>query len=384
MKHFVKSYQLSYTYKIINYLKYRQIRESCTFLERVIPVSYTHLPEIPPPDPLTLPGQNENEGNYPSPGDANQYSESESQRSSNFNYTLGNLPQPAGSNNDQQTLDKQEEEDEYDDEDYEDEEEPSPPPSASNSMLLPRSGSHTTIRPTVVPTRSVYSPSQTQQVILGSNTQHGAQVIRDSEGTVTPGEVLQPGQYVPGSGGYTIPSGFRGRVKSVAGDKTEATATGGGQAQTQTVLLTPGSGNITYIDKSGSKQEVVGRESYYNRRYTYPSSSRSYYYGRNGDYDYRNRYNTRSLLPNNNYNNNYNGNNRNYDSFVTVTKSETGELNGDKADEKKKITHTYYTKSSTCGYFTFSCNIVHGSNGRTKICRPNPPTNADGTPCGQY
>lgn len=62
--------------------------------------------------------------------------------------------------------------------------------------------------------------------------------------------------------------------------------------------------------------------------------------------------------------------------YVTVTNNIAGKM----GDPKPNYEHRYYTKSSTCGYFTFSCNIVHGSNGRTKICKPKLPTNADGTP----
>lgn len=65
------------------------------------------------------------------------------------------------------------------------------------------------------------------------------------------------------------------------------------------------------------------------------------------------------------------------DSYVTITKSVSGSLdNANTAPtDDKKFESTYYTKSSTCGYFTFSCNIVYGSNGRSKICRPKQPTN---------
>lgn len=66
------------------------------------------------------------------------------------------------------------------------------------------------------------------------------------------------------------------------------------------------------------------------------------------------------------------------DSFVTVTKSISGSLDNTKTppSDDKKFESTYYTKSSTCGYFTFTCNVVYGSNGRSKICRPRTP--ADG------
>uniref|UniRef100_A0A1A9WBT0 Uncharacterized protein n=1 Tax=Glossina brevipalpis TaxID=37001 RepID=A0A1A9WBT0_9MUSC len=65
------------------------------------------------------------------------------------------------------------------------------------------------------------------------------------------------------------------------------------------------------------------------------------------------------------------------DSFVTVTKSITGSLDNSKnpPQDNKNFQSTYYTKSSTCGYFTFSCNIVYGANGRSKVCRPKAPTN---------
>lgn len=65
------------------------------------------------------------------------------------------------------------------------------------------------------------------------------------------------------------------------------------------------------------------------------------------------------------------------DTYVTVTKSVTGSVDNTKtpAEDKQNFASTYYTKSSTCGYFTFSCNIVYGANGRSKICRPKAPSN---------
>lgn len=65
------------------------------------------------------------------------------------------------------------------------------------------------------------------------------------------------------------------------------------------------------------------------------------------------------------------------DTYVTVTKSVSGSLDNNKTppEDNKEFASTYYTKSSTCGYFTFSCNIVYGKNGRSKICRPKAPSN---------
>lgn len=61
-------------------------------------------------------------------------------------------------------------------------------------------------------------------------------------------------------------------------------------------------------------------------------------------------------------------------SYVTVTKSVTGSMDESKSppEDKQKFASTYYTKSSTCGYFTSSCNTVYGKNGRGKICRKAP------------
>lgn len=55
------------------------------------------------------------------------------------------------------------------------------------------------------------------------------------------------------------------------------------------------------------------------------------------------------------------------DSFVSVTKSTSGSVD---ENDQGKVASTYFTKSSTCGQFTFSCNIVYGSEGRSRICRP--------------
>lgn len=63
--------------------------------------------------------------------------------------------------------------------------------------------------------------------------------------------------------------------------------------------------------------------------------------------------------------------------FVSVSNSVAGKI--EDKNSSKNYEHRYYTKSSTCGYFTFSCNVVYGSNGRRKICKPKLPTYSDGT-----
>lgn len=210
---------------------------------------------------------------------------------------------------------------------------------------------------------------------------------------------MQPGQTIHGTPEYTIPKGYRGRITSVAGPQ-KTSAQGG---QSQTVVITPGVGNVTYTNLSAGRYQPpvmnipVGQQA---AEGGYEQNSQSGHVGsedtqlqnggqpsfpvrRNGS-----QFNQRNGRTSRNGNHIRNGHSLNThhqptpDSFVTVTKSVTGQLDNGKANNSTgKYTHTYYTKSSTCGYFTFSCNIVFGSNGRTKICRPNPQTKPDGTPC---
>ena len=243
-------------------------------------------------------------------------------------------------------------------------------------------------------------PTQTQHIVLGPLNGRGAQIIQDSddEDQYSPGDILQPGQTIHGTPEYTIPKGYRGRITSVAGP--QKTAAQGGQSQT--VVISPGAGNVTYTNPSVGYYQPpvmsipVGQQSVEEG---YDQSSQSVNLGnghtqlRNGrqqsvptrwNGSYSSQRNGRTSRNGNNIRNGQSLNTYHHptpDSFVTVTKSVTGQLDNGKASNAGKYTHTYYTKSSTCGYFTFSCNIVFGSNGRTKICRPNPPTTPDGTPC---
>jgi hypothetical protein len=57
------------------------------------------------------------------------------------------------------------------------------------------------------------------------------------------------------------------------------------------------------------------------------------------------------------------------DSYVSISNTLSGSLSENDQDNGK-FASTYFTKSSTCGHFTFSCNIVYGAEGRSRICRP--------------
>ncbi|XP_016662361.1 uncharacterized protein LOC103310238 isoform X5 [Acyrthosiphon pisum] len=171
-----------------------------------------------------------------------------------------------------------------------------------------------------VQTKKETIPKQEQNIILKLDDKHDAQITRDSDSQLKSGQVLDAGQVIPGTNGTKIPNGFRGRVASVAGDHTEAKAIPGGQAQTQTVFLTPGVGSLTVVDKTKLRAQL------------------------------------------------------NKESYVKPIKSFKTEINGGigkfQPDEKNV---QYFTKSSTCGYFSFSCNYVNGAKDGPKICKPNPP-----------
>lgn len=190
------------------------------------------------------------------------------------------------------------------------------------------------------------SGGNTQHIVLGSLGNQDAEITqRSSEQQPEEGRVYQPGERVPGTGGYTIPIGFTGSVKSVASkDNTYAIGSKNSPSQAQTVSLKPGTGKIKYIYPKST--------STYSRN-VHPKDLKSLYSGSTKQVD-DNRY-------------------------ISVSKSVTGALDSDN-NVKKQYSHTYYTKSSSCGYFTFTCTIVSGTNGKTKVCKPKIPTNPDGTP----
>ncbi|CAG5008093.1 unnamed protein product [Parnassius apollo] len=179
--------------------------------------------------------------------------------------------------------------------------------------------------------------SNTQHIVLGSLNNQDAEITQRNSERPDESKTYQPGERVPGTGGYTIPAGFTGSVKSVASkEKTYVVGSKESPSQAQTVTLTPGTGKV---------------------RYTYPSS-----YGRHVDPG-----KLRSLQS------------KPHSPYVTLSKSVTRDLDAEN-NVRKQYSHSYYTKSSSCGFFTFTCTMVSGAEGRKKVCRPKIPTNPDGSP----
>lgn len=179
----------------------------------------------------------------------------------------------------------------------------------------------------------------TQHILLGSLNEQDAEITQQNSERPDEKKTYQPGERVPGTGGYTIPIGFTGSVKSVASqEKTYVVGSNDSPSQAQTVTLTPGTGKVKYTYPS-----LHGRS-------VHPKDLRSLYSPKSDD----NRY-------------------------VSVSKSVTRSLD-DENNIRKQYSHTYYTKSSSCGYFTFTCTMVSGSDGRKKVCKPKIPTNPDGSP----
>lgn len=140
---------------------------------------------------------------------------------------------------------------------------------------------------------------------------------------------LYAGDVIPGTKSYKVPSGFRGRFLPPDVHPSDI----------QTSVTN--SGRMTEIDYRGPSKQgkiYIQKDNLENQQH----------YLKDG-----------------------------YDGFMTVTKSETGELQ----NKSRNYDHTYYTKSSTCGFFTYTCNVIDGPDGRTKICKQNSATDINGTPC---
>ncbi|RLU18728.1 hypothetical protein DMN91_009085 [Ooceraea biroi] len=225
----------------------------------------------------------------------------------------------------------------------------SSPTLSSNSNPTPSSSSNPTLSKTV----SQQSRTQSQTIRVVKGNQYDLHVSQDSN--VQPGDTLQPGQSV---GGYAIPPELRGKVISTAG--VETIAQGDGKSQSQTVSVVPKDLNNTRTPVIETRSLQTSHERHIGRHTSSGKDQRS--------------------------SSSHNASSDRYvkpipaakPSYYTVTNSFAGKMNG--SNEPRKYEHRYYTKSSTCGYFTFSCNVVYGSNGRTKICKPRMPTYPNGTP----
>lgn len=174
----------------------------------------------------------------------------------------------------------------------------------------------------------------TQHIVLDSLDNHDAEITQRNSERPDESKTYQPGERIPGTGGYTIPAGFTGSVKSVASkENTYVVGSKESPSQAQTVTLTPGTGKV---------------------RYSFPRTVSA---GK-----------LRSLRPR-----------PRDDRYVSVSKSVARDLDAED-HVRKQYSHSYYTKSSSCGFFTFTCTMVSGAEGRKKVCRPKIPTNPDGTP----
>ncbi|KAJ3660459.1 hypothetical protein Zmor_004908 [Zophobas morio] len=215
--------------------------------------------------------------------------------------------------------------DEYHDEEYDDYE-----------------GDYTTPKTRTKSIISQASKNQRQHIVLDPLEDLDA-TVQQSYGYPPDGTILQPGEYVPGSPGYQIPPGFRGRVKSVAnGQNTYST---GKNSQAQSVTLTPGTGRVIYkrpIYAVSSNTHFRNGHIGFGSGYTYQPANYQVKSGKS--------------LPN----------------FVSLTKSETGSKN---PYTGQKTPSVYYTQSSSCGVFTNTCVF----NGNGKLCFPKPKTNPDGS-----
>ncbi|XP_015607207.1 uncharacterized protein LOC107273476 [Cephus cinctus] len=200
------------------------------------------------------------------------------------------------------------------------------------------------------------------------------------------GDVLESGQSLPG---YTVPPGFRGRIASLP-EPAKASDTHNSHSRP---ALNPSESHGIH-DASPALQTRSSHTHRYRERN--PTTQRKYFSHPSGFGENRMQRQPSHSVPNTYLRANF-ASNPNSDAdldtgpsygrpprpnYYTVTNSVAGKMDDSNGSRNagRKYEHRYYTKSSTCGYFTFSCNIVHGSNGRTKICKPKVPTNPDGSP----
>ncbi|XP_066250562.1 collagen alpha-2(I) chain isoform X2 [Euwallacea similis] len=244
---------------------------------------------------------------------------------------------------------------EYVDEDYgedEDISEEAPEPIVASGKLLQRNLEPPLAVNTEEPQKKVVSQSsdyQKQHILLDPLEDLDATVHQSKGNAPVDGMVLQPGQIIPGSTGYKIPAGFRGRVTSISnGPNTYAI---GQHAQAQSVTLSPGSGKIYYSKPSSPIYGVVTKTTYKDGHYGTGYSYQPIYH----PVGYRVKSGT--ILPN----------------FVSISKSETGSEN---LGTGRRTPNVYYTQSSSCGMFTNSCVYTNGK----KTCFPVRKMNSDGSP----
>ncbi|XP_044269038.1 collagen alpha-1(III) chain-like isoform X2 [Tribolium madens] len=193
-------------------------------------------------------------------------------------------------------------------------------------------------------TKSIISQgfkTQRQHIILDPLEDLDA-TVQQSYGYPPDGTIFQPGDSIPGSPGFQIPAGFRGRVKAIAnGPNTYAT---GKNSQAQSVTLTPGTGRIIYkkpiyaVTSNSHQNGYIG----FGSGYTYQPATYQVKSGKS--------------LPN----------------FISLSKSESGSKNPYTGQKTPKV---YYAQSSSCGVFTNTCVF----NGSEKLCFPKPKTNPDGS-----
>ncbi|XP_034941761.1 apomucin-like [Chelonus insularis] len=226
----------------------------------------------------------------------------------------------------------EDEDDENDEEEYAEEDDLMPPANGELEMKTSGSKHITSMHP-------------------GNSRRLDTHVEQISSSKLKEGSILEAGTSLPG---FTIPQGFRGKVTSISDRRDQENE----KSQKHTVSPIFNHDRVQHskipeMRSLNNEHDRIGSHSseWDNNRYS------TKFTGTNG------KFKSMTVAP---VKTNY----------YTVTNSVAGKL----GDARKKYEHRYYTKSSTCGYFTFSCDIVHGSNGRTKICKPKMPTYPDGTP----
>lgn len=160
---------------------------------------------------------------------------------------------------------------------------------------------------------------------------------------------IQPGEKIPGTRGYSVPSGFRGRV--VLGNSISAAGFNGQRGSHSTVYSSSGGpGASQYLTHTqGSHSSSAMSSSMTSSRHTMPGMQRVYSYRQTV---------TSQNMPMT-------------QSEVTGSAS-SGKSWGSMMSSGKSWNSKSWDSSGNmeCGYFSMNCNVVFGPFKQTKVCKP--------------
>nr|XP_027236288.1 uncharacterized protein LOC113827591 isoform X1 [Penaeus vannamei]XP_027236289.1 uncharacterized protein LOC113827591 isoform X2 [Penaeus vannamei] len=158
---------------------------------------------------------------------------------------------------------------------------------------------------------------------------------------------IQPGEKIPGTRGYKVPSGFRGRV--VLGNSLAAVGFNGQRGSHSTFYSSGGGPGASQYLTQGSHSSSAMSSAMTSSRHTMPGMQRVY--------SYRQTVTSQNMPMSQSEGTGSASSGKSWGSMMSSGKSWNGkswDSNGD----------------MECGYFSMNCNVVFGPFKQTKVCKP--------------